>query len=122
MILFNFNVNFNVNFNTYRLVGANYDKSPNSLNAHYNNQEYFVNNNHEDYYMNFGGLYGPYWTAHFGGGYLKHLRRRCDIPGTYNNKNPLKNLWRRKMDERGIHCEFPRGQDYHVSYFFCCFN
>ena len=76
--------------------------------------------------MNFGGMYGPYWPAHMGGGYLKFLKRRSDLPGTYKHKSPLTNLWRRKLDERGIFCEFPRAQDYQVFeqslFFFACFN
>jgi len=96
--------------------GANYEKF-NSLGNHYTHQEEFVNHNGNDYYSFYGGMYGPFWPAHFGGGYLKFLRRRNDILAKYNYKNPFMNFYRRKCDERGIFCEFPRGQDYQLVLF-----
>ena len=37
-----------------------------------------------------------------------------DISGEYKHKYPWVNFFRRKCDERGIHWDFPRGQDYQI--------
>eukprot|EP00483_Globobulimina_turgida_P011212 UN11233 len=34
--------------------------------------------------------------------------------GQYNHKYPWINFIRKKLDERGIHWDFPRGQDYQI--------
>ena len=103
--------------------GANYEKY-NSLWDHMTDQEFFVADGTWAHYYNMEvyGMYGPRWNNSFGGGHLKFLRRRSSEPTVYNNKNPILNWYYRKLDERGIHWEFPRGQDYQVfSLFFVFF-
>ena len=98
----------------YRKVDMTVEKY-NSTYDHYENQEYYVikdYNEKKDWERYFGGCYGPYWTAHFGGGYHKFLKRRSNELATYNDKNPLINWYRRKLDERAWHVDWPRGQDY----------
>eukprot|EP01084_Bolivina_argentea_P029919 55510_1 len=34
--------------------------------------------------------------------------------GVYNHKYPWINFIRKQLDERGVHWDFPRGQDYHI--------
>jgi len=104
-------------------VGANYEKF-NALYDHYQNQEFsMVHDTHSDYERNFAGLYGEYWPAHYGGGYVKFLKRRSTETGAYNHRYFWVNWYRRKLDERGIHWEFPRGQDYHsiIKWFLCVY-
>jgi len=93
-------------------IGANYEKH-NDLFEHYNNQELFMNDetNFGSYYS---GMYGEYWCANHGAGMLKFLKRRTTQPGVYRHKWPIINWYRRKLDERGLIWEFPRGQDYQI--------
>mmetsp|Transcript_22396 Transcript_22396/g.35933 ORF Transcript_22396/g.35933 Transcript_22396/m.35933 type:complete len:206 (+) Transcript_22396:109-726(+) len=93
--------------------GDNFEKH-NSLYQHYQVGECYVTHSFVDFERFFGGCYGEYWPSHFGGGYHKFLRRRSDEPAQYNAKYPWRNWIRRKCDERGIHWDFPRGQDYHI--------
>jgi len=94
--------------------GSSFDKHT-TLDEHYETQEFRNSKDHDDSFpmMTFG-LYGPYWTAHYGGGYIKFLKRRSTDEAIYNHKYPWVNWWRRKLDERAIHWEFPRGQDYQI--------
>lgn len=93
--------------------GDNWEKH-NALYEHYQRGEYFVTHSIPDFEKAYGGYYGAHWPAHFGGGYHKFLRRRMDQPGQYNAKYPWQNFLRRKCDERGVHWDFPRGQDYQI--------
>ena len=94
----------------YRDIGSNFVKH-NELYSHYDSH---ITREDGGLHGHHAGCYGPYWTAHIGGGYLKFLRRRSSKPSTYNHKNPVVNFYRRKLDERAIHWEFPRGQDYQI--------
>eukprot|EP00483_Globobulimina_turgida_P010021 UN10040 len=97
-------------------TGSNYIKH-NTLYWHYNNEEYHnIRNQHYEYEKLYGGYYGPYWPAHFGGGYFKLLKRRSTEPAIYNDKNPYFNFIRRIFDEFGYWTEWPRGQDHHILY------
>jgi len=94
--------------------GSSFEKY-NTLDEHYENEEWRNCKDHDDNFpMLTFGLYGPYWFAHYGGGYHKFLRRRNNIEGIYNNKYVWNNWFQRKCDERGIHWELPRGQDYQI--------
>jgi len=95
-------------------TGVSYMKV-NTTDAHYETQEFRNCTSSGDWFPVWGwGLYGPYWNAHFGGGYHKFLRRRSTEQAVYGHKYPWINFYRRKADERGINMEFPRGQDYQI--------
>merc|ERR1719158_1300264 len=55
------------------------------------------------------GMYGPYWTSHFGM-HHHYLKRRMNRPGVYNKSNPVANWYERKLDNLGIDWIFPDGQ------------
>jgi len=94
-------------------AGTNWEKH-NAMYDHYQVGEMYVNHSVPEWERFYGGCYGEYWPAHFGGGYHKFLRRRTTESGSYKHKYPWINFVRRKLDERGIHWDFPRGQDYHI--------
>eukprot|EP01084_Bolivina_argentea_P029914 55496_1 len=112
-----FNYEYTEPLKNYELAvsdaGDNWEKH-NALYRHYQEGEYFVTHSIPDFEKFFGGYYGEYWPSHFGGGYHKFLKRRMTETGQYNHKYPWINFIRKKLDERGIHWDFPRGQDYQI--------